>query len=1080
MKGFLAIVMILSALAAQAQTTGDYRSKATGNWSDTTVWERFDGTGWQATSRYPSSSDGVIEIQAAHTITVTTPTTADQILVDAGGTLSVTAPFSLLNGSGDDIICNGLFELSGAIGGSGATCSVNGVMNWSGGTCGITLAVRPGGTLNLVSALLKTLSAPLANAGTINWNAGSFTPGTSTVSNTGTFNMATTATLASFGTAGTLNNTGTFNLLPGITFTNNINFNNSGTISMPAGTAFTNTRTLVLNAGTVISGSGSFGWAGLESVKSYLDIPASIVLNITAGNVTSDAPFNIPGVMNWSGGTISSQLFLAASAILNLSGSRMVLSGNITSSALVKWTAGAIDLDGGTFTNYGTFQTDFDGTMSIINFHTGAFNNFGSFRKTGGSGSSTLGVYCTNTGRVNIDSGMLMNTGTIVHTGVVTISSGTKFINAGTLTVNDAGTIGGSGSFESRNSLVVNNYLDIPASLTFTNAGHMVTQGSTLAINGTMYMTGGTIENATFSAGAVINISAGQGAWLNGKIYNYGTINWSDGYLGIGRLFYNRGVINTTADATMSAGSEFDTITNSGTINKLQGSNTTIVGNFYNTGTININDGKLTLSTKMFNSGTITIPANGTMETVGDIFFNNGTVITGSGSINFRGDETMNTPLNIPASLTLSKMGGITLGKSPTTINGLMYWTDGNLQSPFNIAKEATLVINGSPNLLVLGDTLRNLGSISWLQGSIEIYRAPIYNEGLFSCLTNSLTQMFTYDTVSRFTNSGMFLKDSAVSLIGIDMPFLNTGLVRGKGAINFFKRFINRGLVETGPSISNLDLNIYYPTPIQFDSAGSLKIKVFNNSGAGKGNDLVNARIMALYGNLAVTETGTPPAGTYTILSASDSITGTFSSLSLPPGYTVSYTPKTVLLTKQAVLPLALLSFKAMSEESAVSLQWNTSIEYNTDKFVVERSHDGTGFASIGSVAAKGDSLHSTGYAFVDRQPANGLNYYRLKMLDKDGQFTYSSIVSVNLGSVNFRPAIYPNPVRTQLTVGGLTSGQAQTIRLVDQAGHTVYSKTTSANKLYIDMSRQSSGIYWLVIIGEGRLKSTTKIIKE
>ena len=83
-------------------------------------------------------------------------------------------------------------------------------------------------------------------------------------------------------------------------------------------------------------------------------------------------------------------------------------------------------------------------------------------------------------------------------------------------------------------------------------------------------------------------------------------------------------------------------------------------------------------------------------------------------------------------------------------------------------------------------------------------------------------------------------------------------------------------------------------------------------------------------------------------------------------------------------------------------------------DKYVVERSATGANFTTIGSVASRGNSAVEVTYNLFDATPLNGANYYRIKMLDKNGQFTYSRVVRVNLGSGKPAISVYPNPVET------------------------------------------------------------------
>src|SRR5262245_21526216 len=71
----------------RAAVSGDYRTKATGNWNSTSTWEKYDGSSWVSAAATPASGDGVIEILSGHTVTITADVTADQIIVNSGGTL---------------------------------------------------------------------------------------------------------------------------------------------------------------------------------------------------------------------------------------------------------------------------------------------------------------------------------------------------------------------------------------------------------------------------------------------------------------------------------------------------------------------------------------------------------------------------------------------------------------------------------------------------------------------------------------------------------------------------------------------------------------------------------------------------------------------------------------------------------------------------------------------------------------------------------------------------------------------------------------------------------------------------------
>lgn len=111
------------------------------------------------------------------------------------------------------------------------------------------------------------------------------------------------------------------------------------------------------------------------------------------------------------------------------------------------------------------------------------------------------------------------------------------------------------------------------------------------------------------------------------------------------------------------------------------------------------------------------------------------------------------------------------------------------------------------------------------------------------------------------------------------------------------------------------------------------------------------------------------------------------------------------------STLPLTLESFTAVATNCKVILKWKTTSEYNTDKFIIEQSIGTTGFQVISSVPATG-SLNGSNYSITATQPV-GFSSYRLKMTDKDGRFTYSSIVQIqNTCENNDYLQIFPNPV--------------------------------------------------------------------
>lgn len=116
--------------------------------------------------------------------------------------------------------------------------------------------------------------------------------------------------------------------------------------------------------------------------------------------------------------------------------------------------------------------------------------------------------------------------------------------------------------------------------------------------------------------------------------------------------------------------------------------------------------------------------------------------------------------------------------------------------------------------------------------------------------------------------------------------------------------------------------------------------------------------------------------------------------------------------------LPIKLTSFTASNyNNSYVLLKWSTSMEQFNDHFDIERSLDGTNFEKIGAVKAVGNSTTPQYYSTQDDNPADGMNFYRLKQVDLNGKTFYSWIVPVQFGK-QIAPTIFPNPANSFFNV--------------------------------------------------------------
>lgn len=180
--------------------------------------------------------------------------------------------------------------------------------------------------------------------------------------------------------------------------------------------------------------------------------------------------------------------------------------------------------------------------------------------------------------------------------------------------------------------------------------------------------------------------------------------------------------------------------------------------------------------------------------------------------------------------------------------------------------------------------------------------------------------------------------------------------------------------------------------------------------------------------------------------------------------------------LNNNQPLPLNLVSFEAVKKDRQGLLRWATANEINTAKFIVERSADGNSYSAIGEVTA----LHNgaaNNYQLTDVHPLSGLNFYRLKMMDQNGDFRYSPIRKLDFSQAADDISIYPNPV-TQSRLYITSSGNARTAVLYDMTGKVVKTYLLTGRNNTLDLTGISAGVFELKVMTDNTVV-TQKIIR-
>jgi hypothetical protein len=171
---------------------------------------------------------------------------------------------------------------------------------------------------------------------------------------------------------------------------------------------------------------------------------------------------------------------------------------------------------------------------------------------------------------------------------------------------------------------------------------------------------------------------------------------------------------------------------------------------------------------------------------------------------------------------------------------------------------------------------------------------------------------------------------------------------------------------------------------------------------------------------------------------------------------------------TNSNTLPLSLLSFTALQQNSGIVLSWQTENEVNVSNFNIQQSIDGNNFNTIGNISANGAAQ----YSYIDNVSTINAStvFYRLQIMDKNGGLSYSktiaAILKKNITTIN----IFPNPVKETLFVQ-LSSVKTEkiTLQVVDRVGRILQQQEVQVSvgitSLSVDASSLLRGIYTLLI---------------
>lgn len=178
----------------------------------------------------------------------------------------------------------------------------------------------------------------------------------------------------------------------------------------------------------------------------------------------------------------------------------------------------------------------------------------------------------------------------------------------------------------------------------------------------------------------------------------------------------------------------------------------------------------------------------------------------------------------------------------------------------------------------------------------------------------------------------------------------------------------------------------------------------------------------------------------------------------------------------QEGALPVRLIGFQVKMVENQAVLAWQTSEEKNSNYFEIQQSEDSRNWTALGTVKAAIESSTTRKYGFNDLVQRYGTQYYRLKMVDLDGSYAYSTVRQLRFEASGMI-SVYPNPVVDKLRIG--SKDALSNVKMTNLAGRTVLEISKPEPGQEFSLKSYPAGAYLIqvkTVAGESR---ALKIIK-
>ena len=1011
-----------------------------------TATQYFDLTG--ATALY----NGHIEInKSAGSVILSSNLTMDaagQALSFTLGTLNLNS-YTLTNTAGTTY-CSGSFVVSGT------GTFTNYAWSQSSGAAAFSISGASNFTINSSFSISQgTFSAGTATTfdinGAFNLSGGTFTAPSGIMYISGAWNHNTGGTFNHNNGTVCFDGTGTANMF----MISNLETFYSVTVNKTSGGYI---AMISLNDRALINGNLTLTNGSIYPNNSGEAKTLEVLGNVTVASTFIEAATVV--TLKFSGTATQYFDLTGATALFNgkiqidKSAGSVVLSSNLTMDAAgqdLSFTSGTLNLNSYTLTNtagttYCSGAFAVSGTGTLVNYAWSQTSGAANFSITGASNFTINGNFSISLGTFSAGSAT-----TFDINGAFNLTGGTYTAPAGTMYISGSWNHSTAGTFNHNNGTV---YFDGAGTINMFMISNLET-----FYNVTVDKASGAIAMISINDKAIIN---GNLTLTNGSIYpnNGGEAKTLEV---LGDVSVSNTFSSTSAEVALNftGSTAIQNFTFTGTTTRING-NITVNKT---SGKVNLGSGVTVYTGKVFTvtvgtlnclnqvvSGpTFTLSSGATLElgstggiassgATGNIQTTTRTFNTGSYYVysGISGAQVTGTGLpSTIAGLTINNSSGVTLTASET-INTLFTLTSGNLSlGTFDVVMASGSSISGGSS-----SSFVYTGSTGFLK----------YN----SCAASS-TKTFPVG----HTNS-------SAGYVPLVMTF-NVGHTTDNFSVIAVDKVTNDGDRNGTAYTSTVVKTMWYIT--ETTSGNSNVTMQFQWNGTDEATGFVRSScFMSHYTNSAWEKPGTDgsASGSNPYTFTYSNYTGTFS----PFGMGGSGGP----------LPVELLYFKARNQNGTGRLSWATASEINNDYFTIEKSTDGKNFETIGKIRGAGNSQQILKYMFTDSNLDDGINYYRLKQTDYNGEFSYSDIEIISDFKENenkIKLSLYPVPASDFINVelNSIVDLKTQ-IQIVNILGTTVSEKSLTLQRGYnhfeMEVNNLPEGVYFIQIQGLENYQST------